>query len=275
MTDAIAAILDLDRYPLHEPDGRAYADLVAAASAHWREGGACRFEGFIRPDVADRASAELEPATRSVAFRHLNRHNVYFTDSTDGLPDDIAAMTRKTASWTLTGDQMADTIIRRVYEWQPLCDFIRDVLGKPALYRMADPMAGLNVMTYDKGDQLDWHFDRAEFAVTILLQPADQGGAFEYRKDLRSRDDPNHAGIRDVLAGRDPAVRTAIGTPGTMTIFAGHSSMHRVAPVLGDRPRRMAVLSFMEEAGYLYSPEDRVRFYGRPTPDAPPVRRPA
>jgi len=275
MTYKITEILDLDRYPLHAPESDAYKALIGDASAKWRDQGACRFEGLIRPEIAAKAAAELEPATRSIAFRHRNTHNVYFIDDADGLPDDIAALSRQTASWTLTGDQMADTIIRQIYEWQPLCDFLRDVLGKPALYRMADPMAGLNVMTYDRGDQLDWHFDRAEFAVTVLLQAADSGGEFQYRKDLRSDADPNYDGIRQVLFGGDPAVKSVTGTPGTMSLFAGHGSMHRVAPVTGNRPRRMAVLSFMEEPGYLYSAEDRVRFYGRPSPDAPPVRESA
>jgi hypothetical protein len=272
MEPPLSAVLDLDRYPLDRADDPALARLVAEKRREWLDGGACRLEALIRPEMAARASEELEAPTRSVAFRHVSRHNVYFTDTGDGLPADIAALDRRTASWTLTRDQMVGTIIDRVHGWAPLRDFIRRVLDKPALYPMADPMAGLNVMTYDRGDQLDWHFDRAEFAVTILLRAADHGGAFEYRRNLRSADDPNHDGIRAVLAGTDPDVGTARATPGTMTLFAGRNSLHRVAPVTGSGCRRMAVLSYMEEPGYLYSAEDRMRFYGRPSPDAPPNR---
>lgn len=262
----LSRILDLDRYPLDRLDDPALARLVAAKRDDWLTGGACRLDGLIRPDQVATASAELEPVARTIAFRHEAQHNVYFTDDAKDAPEDIAAKSRRTASWTLTQDQMSGSIIDGIYRWAPLCDFIRRVLDKPALYPMADPMAGLNVMTYDKGDQLDWHFDRAEFAVTILLRASDRGGAFEYRKDLRAEDDPNHEGIRAVLTGTDPEVRAAVTEPGTMTLFAGRNSLHRVAPVEGSGCRRMAVLSYMEKPGFLYSAKDRVRFYGRAAP---------
>lgn len=273
MTPDLSDILDLDRYPLDRPDDPAFERLIAKARNDWLTAGACRLENLIRTDKVTEASDELDSKARTVAFRHEARHNVYFTDDGSGAPGDIASRSRRTASWTLTQDQIPGTIIDTIYRWAPLRDFIRRVLDKPALYHMADPMAGLNVMTYDGGDQLDWHFDRAEFAVTILLRAAKSGGAFQYRKDLRGDDDPNHDGIRAVLAGTDPEIKTAVTTPGTMTLFAGRNSLHRVAPVDGPPDgadfRRMAVLSYMEEPGYLYSAEDRIRFYGRAMPDVP------
>ena len=42
---------------------------------------------------------------------------------------------------------------------------------------MADPLACLNVMSYSPADGLGWHFDRAEFTVTLLLRAAGAGGA--------------------------------------------------------------------------------------------------
>jgi hypothetical protein len=35
---------------------------------------------------------------------------------------------------------------------------------------MADPLARLNAMAYGEGQGLNWHFDRAEFTTTLLLQ---------------------------------------------------------------------------------------------------------
>ena len=64
--------------------------------------------------------------------------------------------------------------------------FLAEVMGKPQLHTMADPLARANVMAYRAGDALNWHFDRSEFTTTLLLQAPDAGGDFQYRRDLRS-----------------------------------------------------------------------------------------
>lgn len=271
MAYRIEDILDLDHYPLHEPTSRAYAGLVAAKQRDWRTGGVFGMPGLIQHEMTERAAWELRRPMQTVAFRHRQTHNIYFTDDTDGLPPDLAIPRLVTAHRTLTCDQMAGTIIRLVYEWEPLRAFIQRVLDLPALYPMADPMACLNVMAYGKGDELGWHFDRAEFAVTILLQTAKSGGQFEYRRGLRTAANPNFSGVRRLLRGEDDAICKAAPAPGDMAVFAGFDSAHRVTPVIGDTPRMMAVLSYMTEPGYQYGSEDRLRFYGRTSPADPPV----
>ncbi len=269
---AIEDIVDLERYPLDRAAGAAVAALVAQAQSDWRGGGAFSLPGLIRPEMAARAAAELQRPMAACAFRHRNEHNIYFTDELEGIPADIAAPRLVTSHRTLTCDQMAGSIIRAVYEWDPLRAFIQRVLALPSLYRMADPMACLNVMAYGPGDQLCWHFDRAEFAVTILLQAPDDGGQFEYRRGLRTAADPNYEGVRRLLAGQDDQVRRGVSAPGTMTVFGGFGSAHRVAPVRGEAARMMAVLSYMAEPDYHYGPEDRLRFYGRTAPEETPAR---
>lgn len=263
--------LDLDRFPLHRPDSAGYQNLVDAKQEDWTRNGAFSLPGFMAKGDTDKAAKELLSAFDTVSYRHRKAHNVYFSSPSKSLPTDLAEPTLFTSHSSLTGDQLVGTAIRAVYDWDPLCDFLRRVMQLPALYRMADPMACLNVMSYGPGDGLDWHFDRAGFAVTILLQAAEEGGAFEYRRNLRSDDDPNYDGVRRVLSGSDDTIRRSQAEPGTLTVFAGRQSVHRVAPVLGGT-RVMAVLSFMEQADYQYSTEDRIRFYGRGQPSDAPVR---
>jgi hypothetical protein len=273
MTVPLSDIVDLNRYPLADPNGRAYAILKAEKQRDWQQRGAFSLPGLIQPEQVTKATAEILEPMESLSYRHRHAHNIYFTDDTDGIPGDIADRSLTTSHRTLTCDQLQGTIIRYLYEWPNLCDFIREVLNLPALYPMADPMAGLNVMAYGDGDCLNWHFDRAEFAVTILLQAPDQGGQFEYHRALRSAEDPNYPGVRKLLAGEDSDIHQSLAQPGTMTVFAGYGSAHRVAPVLGPKARIMAVLSYMEEPDYFYSEEDRLRFYGRARPeDAVPSR---
>jgi hypothetical protein len=56
---------------------------------------------------------------------------------------------------------------------------------------MSDPLARVNIIAYRAGEALNWHFDRAEFTTTLLLQAPNAGGAFQYRRDLRTASDAN------------------------------------------------------------------------------------
>ncbi|EPX83253.1 2OG-Fe(II) oxygenase superfamily [Rubellimicrobium thermophilum DSM 16684] len=136
-------------------------------------------------------------------------------------------------------------------------------MGKPALHAMDDPLARVNVMEYRRGEALNWHFDRSEFTTTILLQAPEAGGLFEYRRDLRSPEDPNHEGVARLLRGEDPELRRIRLEPGALNIFRGRDTAHRVTPVEGDRPRLVAVFSYFDRPGVRMTPDEQRGFYGR------------
>jgi hypothetical protein len=46
-------------------------------------------------------------------------------------------------------------------------------------------LSSINVHYADEGQELGWHFDNSEFAITLLLQAPQSGGQFEYVRDLR------------------------------------------------------------------------------------------
>ena len=128
-------------------------------------------------------------------------------------------------------------------------DFLPRVMAKPALHIMADPLAGANVMEYRSGEALNWHFDRSEFTTTLLLQKPAQGGEFEYCRDLRSHSDPNYEGVARLLAGNHPEARILELQPGTLNVFRGRNTAHRVTAIQGERERIIAVLSMLHESG--------------------------
>lgn len=51
--------------------------------------------------------------------------------------------------------------------------------------------------------------------------------------------------------------------PGTLNVFRGKHTAHRVTPVEGSRERMVAVFSYYEQPGVLFSAEERTGFYGR------------
>ena len=258
-------ILDLERYPVDRLGTSAGDALVASCRADLATEGMFNLPGFVRPDVIARAAAQLVPLIDSVAFTHRRSHNVYFKREVAGLaPDHPALRQFDTISQTLCADQIAATIIGQIYDWTPLADFLAEVMEKPHLYLMEDPLARVNVMGYRAGEALNWHFDRSQFTTTLLIQAPKAGGEFQYRTDLRSDDDPNYDGVVSFIDGRDPLVRTLPQKAGTLNVFKGKNTVHRVTPVVGDRDRIVAVFSYYERPGVLFSAEERIGFYGRP-----------
>lgn len=191
-------------------------------------------------------------------------HNIYFRKSIDGLPDDHPALQQfETVNHTLCADQIQDSAVFQVYAYEPLVRFLADTMGKQQLWLMDDPLARVNVMAYRAGEALNWHFDRSEFTTTLLLQAPDAGGAFEYRTGLRTDDDPNYSGVADLLEGRDRNKKTLKLRAGTLNVFRGRNTAHRVTPVKGTKARMIAVFSYYERSGVLFSAEERLGFYGR------------
>ena len=96
-----------------------------------------------------------------------------------------------------------------------------------------------------------------------MLQAPERGGDFEYRNDLRSDDNPNYDGVAKLLEGRDPEAKILHLKPGTLNVVRGKNTAHRVTTVQGARERMIAVFSYYEKPGVMFSPEERVGFYGR------------
>ena len=256
--------LDLDRFPLHEPESPEGQALIEACRRELAERGLFNLEGFVRPQALAQCVAEVRPVFDSAAFTHKRSHNIYFDDGLSDLPADHPALTRfETVNRTVCADQIPASLLCRIYAWPPLVRFLAAALGKTRLYLMADPLARVNVMAYRAGEALNWHFDRSEFTTTLLLQAPEAGGAFQYRSGLRSEGDPNYDGVARFLEGGDGEVETLPLAAGTLSLFKGKYTAHRVTPVEGARARMVAVLSYYEKPDVVFSREERLGFYGR------------
>jgi len=262
-----AELIDISAYPLHDSENPRRRELVAESKAALREEGSFTLTGFLRPEALARAVTQVQAPMETASFHHFQQHNIYFAkNNLQDIPEELREKNITTSNHTLTCDQLSGGVIHQVYCWDPLKDFLAEVLERPALHRMEDPLAALNVMGYGPGEQIGWHFDRANFTVTIPLQAPEGGGLFRYVRNLRSASDPNHDGVARLLAGDETETRTLRVSPGSLNVFAGFRSAHRVTPIEGKRFRMVAVLSYMPEPGVVFSPEDREQFYGRSTP---------
>ena len=258
MITNIADIVDLERYPISEPDSSAAVALIRSARERLAAEGVLTLPGFVRPaglaamqDEADRLCPE--------AFRRVDHRN--------GFPPGMGAATRLSLGCVGFDQMQAESAMTRFYLFDGLTRFVSEVLERRPFYRSADPIASCLVTEFSLGDELGWHFDPNDGVVTLMLRSAGAGGAFEYVPNVRHRDDLP-AIIENALAGECEELRELDVQPGTLTLFNGYRSVHRVAPVSALPSRRMLTLSYDAAPGQYFGEEIRLRFFGRRWPVA-------
>lgn len=257
-------LVDIARYPLTELSGAAGQALLEDCRARLARDGACVLEDFVLPEVVGAVRRELEPLLGQ-AYYCEKQHNPYLTESDPAFPDEHPRNRLQASDvGALADDQIpAHSLLRRLYLWDGLQAFVAALLQVPKLYPYADPLGSLNLNVFQPGQQLGWHYDNADWVVTLMLQPAEAGGVYEYVPWSRSTEDENYAAIARVLDGDASSVRRLSMGEGALVLFRGRRSLHRVTPVEGSRPRLVAVLSYDTEPGVMLTDFNRKLFYGR------------
>ena len=256
-------LVNLEKYPLDRLDSSAGQRLVAQCIDDLEHKGMFTLKGFMRREIIDKILPDLLQKIKHESFLHTREHNIYFSDDLADIPVDHPALARvKTINHTLCGDQLAEPLLA-VYRWSGLTEFLARVMDKPKLYPMDDPLACANILGYYEGEGLNWHFDRSEFTTTLLLQAPLEGGDFQYRRGLRSEQDPNYEGVARLLRGEDNEVASLKLGAGDLNVFKGKNTAHRVSPPGGSLARLVTVFSYYETPGKRFSDEENMGFYGR------------
>ena len=275
-TSDVASLVNVAQYPMEELDTSAGRALIARCRNSLDESGSLVLPNFVTPAATALLAAEARGLDGAVHQYHVD-HTVYFEPRDESVPESHPRRRLvRTDKGSIPYDLIpSSALLRRLYEWDPLLAFVAAVLDEAHLYRHGDPMAALNINVHDPGQQLGWHFDRTDFAVTLSLQQSESGGMFEYVPNLRSANEENYDGVAEVLAGNCDAIQSLPAKSGTLTLFRGHYSLHRVSPGDGPSKRLMAALSYVREPGVVFSSYARKLFYGRETPVNPTQTKPA
>lgn len=254
----LADIIDLDRYPLDAAYG-------ASCAATLDGDGVLVLPDFIRPKALAAMQDEARTGQPDAYFCAQN-HSVYLTppdpDYTPGHPANRQVVSSKGC---ICDDVIpAASPLRTLYDDPTFRDFVKAVTGQAEVHSYADPLSSINIHYAGRGQELGWHFDNSSFAITLLIEKPDAGSRFEYIKDLRDADagDMNYDGVADLLDGRT-APQVLQMEPGTLVLFRGRNSIHRVSPNESDKMRMLAVLAYNAEAGISLSEPARMTFYGR------------
>ena len=264
MNDSALDLIDAKAYPIHRPGSPAYDGLVARCRDDLAAQSACLLPGFLTEEARIRMVAEVDRAAPD-AFPCRNAHNVYLEEHDDAFPPDHPRRRPQATDLdSVAFDQIYPSDgLHRLYSWDPLLSFIADVLEKEHYYRMADPFAALTVNVMGEGQNHGWHFDESEVTTTLMVQAPEAGGAFQYAPDVRPAEDDGYDVVDQVLRGRYPGVRTLAVEPGTLILFVGYRSMHRVTPVEGPVTRYVATFCYKDRPNVCNSPEVQKLFYGR------------
>jgi hypothetical protein len=257
-------LIDIARYPVDDLDSDQGSALIDRCRRDLAASGSCQLQGFLTDDAVTQLTREAL-ALGHLGVRKEGTHNVYFEDIDPTLPeDDARRIMQRSSQSTVAYDLIPpDSGIRALYEWDPLLRFVGTALEKAPFYRQEDPLGALNLVYYEEGDELGWHFDRAEFVVTLMLQPAASGGDFEYIPNLRNETEENYPRVRRLLKGDTADVIHLPSSAGTLAFFRGRHSIHRVTPIEGGVLRTNAVLSFADRPGTRLNELTQQLFYGR------------
>jgi hypothetical protein len=273
-----AALVDLDRYPVLDLDGVG-APMVDRFAAALRDTGVSILPGFLRADALPELVAECDALAEGAHLQDVQGTPYLELPDPAEWPADHPRVTwTRSAVHTVAYDRFSPTRsgLRSLFEWDVLLDLVSRILGRSPLHRYADPLGAMNLAVMREGDTLGWHFDQTDFVVSLALQASVAGGAFENVQRLRWVDgggiDERYDLVGDVLAGRAPGLVTTVPmTPGTLMLFEGRWSLHRVTPVVGPTPRHVALFGYDTKPGTMSSDLLKQIRYGRTEPEPAPA----
>ncbi len=268
-TPILADIVDLERYPLHRPESASYSASLQEARRELRSAGCAVVRSLVRPEAVERLNAEIVERKHTTHFstQHINPY--FHTEVDPSYPHrhPVNTFTERSSGF-IPGDAWDSTCATDVLFRSPkIATFLAACLEVPELHCYADPLAGLTSNILDPDQQFSWHFDTNDFAVTVLVQEADEGGLFEYHPGIRSVNDEAFALIQDVLEGSRTGVKTLDLRCGDLQIFRGRHSLHRVTRVpMGSRPRHAAIFAYTEDDGVIGRLTRTRQLFGRVLP---------
>lgn len=261
----LSQLVDLNRYPLLNDGER--QRLVADCRAQLAAESCVVLPGFISEQTAGAMASEAASVVPQ-AYRRDRLLSAYANIPADESLE-ISHPTRQLFPYrqhVVATDQLpSEGLIMSLYRQSVLTDLIADILDQAPLYRTADELLSCTVTAMGAGDEHGWHFDSNDFVVSLLLQAPEEGGAFEFAPYVRGETEENFDAVSEVMQGRSDQIREKPVSAGTLMIFCGRRSLHRVARIEGSRPRLIALFCYDRRCGMQFSDSARTRAVGRTT----------
>ena len=259
-------LLNLERYPLDQLDSSRGKYLVSQTRQSLAHDGSCTLPRFVT-DSALKTMVSQAASLRGQAYLGPTSVSPYFFNYDLGKElnvDDQHPLKRKGKRnlRQVAGDLIPPGhFLSVVFYSELMTEFLGRVLGA-TVYRNQDKYQSLNISLQDEGGCQQWHFDAGDMVSTLLLQAPESGGVFEYCPRIRSRENENFDEVRKVLDGKSTGVKRLNLQAGTLSLFQGHYSIHRVTEVSGSTRRIQAILGYTTKPDLVGSIKSSVLHYG-------------
>ncbi|MSP81604.1 MAG: hypothetical protein EXQ94_01415 [Alphaproteobacteria bacterium] len=247
--DTIAEIIDLDRYPLHRPESPTVDALLREGQAALGRDALFSLPGFARPEAVSFMAAEIE-ARVPLASRLEANSASYGDDGSSWPAGHPRTVTHQFRYHQVLNHQIPnDSPLRKIFCWEPLREFLRQLMGYETFHRSECPHLALTSKVAGDGDTDGWHFDGNDVVFSILLREPEGGGVFEYIPNVRSDTNQNYETVAAVFNGNKDGVRRAKLAVGDLNVFQGNRTLHHVTPVQGARKRIVGLFSYDRQPG--------------------------
>lgn len=259
---SIRDVVNTDLYPIDAENSVARSALIDQCRAELSDHALCRLPNFIRPNWLAAMVQEIH-ALEEERLHVEHSSTVYPWMDNSGFPGDHPRSTlfKRRFGILITDLIPTQTLVRGLFMWDPLTEFVRDALGFEKLFRSVCPTESVQVNLMYDGDVLGWHFDTNDGVVSLLLDSADEGGHFQVAPYLRDERNEHYELVARAFEGDPAVVLEPEMSPGTFALFKGRRSVHRVSPVgRTSRPRMVALYSYDQRPNMVFTQESQDRY---------------
>jgi hypothetical protein len=259
-------IINTDLYPLNQLSTPDAQDWIAQLRTQLEQDGSCTLPNFVTSQALSEMALQAQSIAH-LAYPGPTEVSPYFFNYRLGEGKELPSTHPLRRKGKRNLAQVAadliptDFLLSQLYHSKLMLDFLTAVSGK-AIYRNQDPYQSLNISVMDQGGCQQWHFDSGHMVTTLLLQEPENGGVFEYAPGIRSETDENFEVVQAVLDDRSDRVLSNRLQAGTLSLFRGHYSLHRVTPVEGKRQRIQAILGYSTKPNLFGNKESSILHYG-------------
>ena len=253
-------IVDTQRHPIGDLDSYA-----VRCRSELQKNSILILERFL----TKKALVELQREARSLhhkAFYCSQSHNVLLTEKNTQWEDDHPCNIEVISDKGCVPHDLIppESYLRKIYTAEQFQRFIQSVLTVDKVHPYADRLSSINYNYYQEKQQLGWHFDNASFAITLMIQSSESGGGFQFVVNARNaeKNTVDIPLIKSVLLDQSPVEELQI-KEGTLILFCGRNTLHRVSPVASQTPRILATLNYNLEKDIELSENARLTFFGR------------
>ncbi|KAL7438288.1 hypothetical protein ACHAXM_006424 [Skeletonema potamos] len=269
--------INYSKYPIdqfeHDDDGR-YNSLLQDSIKQMNRDGFVSLPSFLLPEAVDALTSYiLKLEEDGVGFYSTESHNVFLdTDVESGVsplhPRRVQLNSSKliiNASELLLSKE-APNLDELFMSQRSILDFISSVM-QTKLYPSTDPYGKFYANIFREGDGLNYHFDRSEYSISLILQPSEEGGEFQFLPNSRAIIEGwdemilNVDDIAEAVAAHSLELKRPNLAAGDLYLFRGQNSLHRVSEITKGK-RINIILTFNTEEGVCLNQYTLKKFFG-------------